>query len=493
MFERYTEKVRRVIFFARYEASQIGSPYIETEHLLLGLVREDHALTNRFTRSQATLESIRNQIEGHTALREKISVSVDLPLSQECKRVLAYSAEEAERLGHKHIGTEHLLLGLLREDKSFAAEILHERGIQLSTVREQLSRAQTVDAPAGQPKATSLLAELSRDLTQAARDIELEPLIDREQELESAIRTLSRRTKNNLVLVGERGVGKRSLVHGMAQLIAAGSVPAQLEHKRLLAVDFSPMLAVIGGGERLEARVKEVLKELNEAADLIIYIENPIIHGGGQTSLNAADLLKPLLTEGEIQCITAATPGEWLKMKEGEPWLGEHFNTVEIQPPDEATALKVLAAIKPRYEQFHAVVYPAEALQSAVQLSQLYIPDRCLPDKAIDLLDEAGAAVVTTASGLPKDLVEAQNQVRVMVNKMENAIASHELENARLYSDEERALRETVSRLRAKYNLDPASTVTVDDVEAVVARMTGIPIATIRAARNSGGKGGESS
>jgi ATP-dependent Clp protease ATP-binding subunit ClpC len=491
MFERYTEKARRVIFFARYEASRFGSPYIETEHLLLGLLRENH----RLLRSQATFESIRNQIEGRTPLREATSTSVDLPLSQECKRVLAYAVEEAERLSHKHIGTEHLLLGLLRADKSFAAEILHERGVRLSTAREQFSRAQTVEAPARRPKATSLLAELSRDLTQAARDNELEPLIDREQELESAIRTLTRRTRNNLILVGERGVGKRSLVQGIAQRISAARVPAQLEHKRLLAVDFSPTLAVTGDIERLEARVVGVLKDLNEAADLIIYIENLVIHAGGKTSFNAANLLKPLITEGKIQCIIAATPGEWLKVKEEEPWLGEHFNAVEIQPPDAATALKVLEAIKPRYEQFHAVVYSADALQSAIQLSQRYIPDRFLPDKAIDLLDEAGASVVTAASGLPADLAEAQNQVRAAMNKMENAIATHEFEKAKVYSDEEHALRETVRRLRANYKLDTATAVNVDDIEAVVARMTGIPIATIQEGRSRGdpgGPGGES-
>jgi ATP-dependent Clp protease ATP-binding subunit ClpC len=491
MFERYTEKARRVIFFARYEASQFGSPYIDTEHLLLGLLREDQALSNRFLRSQASIESIRKQIEGRSAIGEKIPTSVDLPLSEECKRVLHYAAEEAERLSHKHIGTEHLLLGLLREEKSLAAEILHERGLRLSAMRGELGRMQSGRVPANRPITTSLLGELSRDLTQAALDNELEPLIEREHELERAIRTLSRRTKNNLILVGERGVGKRSLVHGIAQRIAAGRVPAQLESKRLLAVDFSPTLAVTGGGERLEGRVIGVLKELNEAANLIIYIEDLVIQAGGQAPLNAADLLKPLLSQGEIQCIATTTPAEWRQWKEEEAWLGHHFNAVEVKPPDEATALKVLVAVKPRYEQFHAVVYTGDALQSAIQLSERYIPDRYLPDKAIDLLDEAGAAVTTDASGSPEDLAEAQKQVRVAMTKMENAIAHHEFEKARTFSDEERALRETVRRLRAKYNLNPASAVTVDDIEAVVARLTGIPVATIRAERIPGGSEGQ--
>ena len=208
MFERYTEKARRVIFFARYEASQFGSPYIETEHLLLGLLREDKQLANRFLRSHAAVDSIRKQIEGHTTVREKVSTSVDLPLSHECKRVLAYGAEEAERLNHKHIGTEHLLLGLLREEKCFAAEILHERGLRLSTIREELQRSQSEKVATNRPKESSLLAEFSRDLTQAAMDNSLDPLIGRDYELERVIQILCRRTKNNPVLIGEPGRGQ---------------------------------------------------------------------------------------------------------------------------------------------------------------------------------------------------------------------------------------------------------------------------------------------
>jgi len=220
MFERYTEKARRVIFFARYEASQFGSPYIETEHLLLGLLREDKALTNRFLRSHASVESIRKQIEGHTTIREKVSTSVDLPLSNECKRVLAYAAEEAERLSHKHIGTEHLLLGLLREEKCFAAEILHERGLRLSTIREELARSSQEKSQPQRQRESSLLSEFSRDLTQAAMDNQLDPLVGREGELERVVQILCRRTKNNPVLIGEQAEAKTAIVEALAKRIA---------------------------------------------------------------------------------------------------------------------------------------------------------------------------------------------------------------------------------------------------------------------------------
>src|SRR6059036_1011324 len=243
MFERYTEKARRVIFFARYEASQFGSPYIESEHLLLGLLREDKALTNRFLRSHSSVDSIRKQIEGHVQIREKVSTSVDLPLSHECKRVLAYAAEEAERLSHKHIGTEHLLLGLLREEKCFAAEILHERGLRLSSIREELARSSQEKAQPQRQRESSLLSEFSRDLTQDAMDSQLDPLVGREGELERVVQILCRRTKNNPVLIGEPGVGKTAIVEGLAQRIADGEVPSFLADKRILALDLSLIVA----------------------------------------------------------------------------------------------------------------------------------------------------------------------------------------------------------------------------------------------------------
>src|SRR6266403_1060114 len=322
MFERYTEKARRVIFFARYEASQFGSPYIETEHLLLGLLREDKALTNRFLRSHASVESIRKQIEGHTTIREKVSTSVDLPLSNECKRVLAY-----------------------------AAEILHERGLRLSTIREELARSSQEKSQPQRQRESSLLSEFSRDLTQAAMDNQLDPLVGREGELERVIQILCRRTKNNPVLIGEPGVGKTAIVEGLAQRIADGEVPSFLADKRILALDLSLIVAGTKYRGQFEERLKTIMKELMENQNAIIFIDE--LHtlvgaGSAEGSLDAANILKPALSRGEIQCIGATTPSEYRKSIEKDRSLERRFQAVKVPPPNAEDAGKIIMGIKDR-------------------------------------------------------------------------------------------------------------------------------------------------
>src|SRR5450759_2161423 len=415
MFERYTEKARRVIFFARYEASQFGSPYVETEHLLLGLLREDKALANRFLRSHAAIDSIRKQIEAHTTMREKVSTSVDLPLSHECKRVLAYGAEEAERLSHKHIGTEHLLLGLLREEKSFAAEILHERGLRLSQVREEIQRSSSEKVASQRSRESSLLSEFSRDLTQAAMDGSLDPLIGRDYELERVVQILCRRTKNNPVLIGEPGVGKTAIVEGLAQRINDGEVPSFLADKRILALDLSLIVAGTKYRGQFEERLKTIMKELMESQNSIILIDE--LHtlvgaGSAEGSLDAANILKPALSRGEIQCIGATTPGEYRKSVETDRSLERRFQSIKVGAPNEDEAIRVLQGVRDRYEKFHAVSYTEDAIRYAVYLSNRYIPDRFLPDKAIDLLDEAGARVKLRQATLPDEVAEVQKRVK---------------------------------------------------------------------------------
>ncbi len=489
MFERYTEKARRVIFFARYEASQFGSPYIETEHLLLGLLREDKALTNRFLRQHSSVDSIRKQIEAHTTVREKVSTSVDLPLSNECKRVLAYASEEAERLSHKHIGTEHLLLGLLREEKCFAAEILAERGLKLAGIREELQRS-TQEKVQQQPqravnRESSLLAEFSRDLTQAAMENQLDPLVGRDSEVDRTIQILCRRTKNNPVLIGEPGVGKTAIVEGLAQRIADGEVPSFLADKRVLALDLSLIVAGTKYRGQFEERLKTIMKELIENQNSIIFIDE--LHtlvgaGSAEGSLDAANILKPALSRGEIQCIGATTPGEYRKSIEKDRSLERRFQSVKVPPPSEPDSVKILMGIKDRYEKFHAVSYTDESINFAVAHSNRYIPDRFLPDKAIDLIDEAGARVKLRQSALPEEITEVQKRIKFIVHRMENAIANHEFEKARFYSDEERKERENLRELREKFHLDESATGIVqrEDIEEVVSRWTGVPVAAIK-------------
>ncbi len=293
--------------------------------------------------------------------------------------MLAYGAEEAERLSHKHIGTEHLLLGLLREEKCFAAEILHERGLRLSTIREELQRSQSEKVASTRPKESSLLAEFSRDLTQAAMDNTLDPLIGRDYELERVVQILCRRTKNNPVLIGEPGVGKTAIVEGLAQRIAEGDVPSFLADKRILALDLSLIVAGTKYRGQFEERLKTIMKELMENQNAIIFIDE--LHtlvgaGSAEGSLDAANILKPALSRGEIQCIGATTPAEFRKSIEKDRSLERRFQAVKVPPPNEADAVKILFGIKDRYEKFHAVAYTDEAIETAVYTSSRYIPDR---------------------------------------------------------------------------------------------------------------------
>jgi ATP-dependent Clp protease ATP-binding subunit ClpC len=485
LFERYTEKARRVIFFARYEACQYGSHYIETEHLLLGLLREDKALANRFLRVSGSIESIRKEIESRITMRERISTSVDVPLSAECKRILNFGAEEAERLGHKHIGTEHLLLGILREEKSFASEILQERNLRLSGVREDLMRATGEKVPVSRAKETSLLAEFSRDLTQSAMEGQLDPLIGRDRELERAIQILCRRTKNNPVLIGEPGVGKTAIVEGLAQRIADGAVPPFLADKRVLSLDLSLIVAGTKYRGQFEERLKTIMKELMENQNSIVFIDE--LHtlvgaGSAEGSLDAANILKPALSRGDIQCIGATTPAEYRKSVEKDRSLERRFQSVKVSPPNEDEAIRILQGVRERYEKFHAVTYTEESIRYAVYLSNRYIPDRFLPDKAIDLIDEAGARVKLRQAMLPEEIAEAQKRVKFITHRMETAIANHEFEKARFYSEEERKEKEHLRQLREKLKIDDSTigVVTREDIEEVVSRWTGIQITSIK-------------
>ncbi|HTY63594.1 MAG TPA: ATP-dependent Clp protease ATP-binding subunit [Acidobacteriota bacterium] len=485
MFEKYTEKARRVIFFARYEASQFGSPTIETEHLLLGLIREDRNLTARFIpKANATIQDIRKEIEGRTLIREKVSTSVDLPFSEECKRALNCAAEESDRLAHKHIGTEHILLGLLREEKSVAAEILREHGFRARVVREELSRGTPEKHAPGRPKEALSLVEFSRDLTEAASIDALDPLIGRETEIERMIQILCRRTKNNPVLIGEPGVGKTAIVEGLAQRIVKGQVPPPLLDKKILALDISLIVAGTKYRGQFEERLKTIMKELVENRDLIIFIDE--LHtlvgaGSAEGSLDAANILKPSLSRGEIQCIGSTTPYEYRRSIEKDRSLERRFQSIKVAPPSEQESISILNGIKEKYESFHQVEYSGEAIDSSVYLSNRYISDRFLPDKAIDLIDEAGARVKLRKAAAPDEESNTQRRIRIIEDRVENAISAQEFEQAARYRLEEELEQENLQVIQERWKLKTSAPlkVTREDVEDVIAKWTGIPVASI--------------
>ena len=468
MFERYTEKARRVIFFARYEASQFGAPAIEPEHLLLGLMREDKTLTGRFfPRASVNIEAIRKEIESRTLLREKISTSVELPLAPETKRVLAYAHEESDRLQHRHIGTEHLLLGLLREDRSMAAEILYERGLRLNAVRDEIARQTGADARASAKKDTPHLVEFSRDLTDDAASDKLDPLVGREGEIERVVQILCRRTKNNPVLIGEPGVGKTAIVEGLAQRIVRGDVPSFLESKRILSLDLSLIVAGTKYRGQFEERLKQIMRELIENPHYIIFIDE--LHtlvgaGSAEGSLDAANILKPALSRGEIQCIGATTPAEFRKSIEKDRSLERRFQAVKVPPPTEAEAVHILGGVRERYESFHQVRYTDDALEAAVYQSNRYIPDRFLPDKAIDVIDEAGARVKLRVRREQGNIEDWNSPFLELPHT--SYVGDKQLGNLRMQADTEDSL--------------VSAEVTKDDIEEVIARWTGIPITSLK-------------
>ena len=487
MFEKYNEKARRALFFARYEASKLGSRVIESEHILLGVLREGEEIIKEiFSRFNVKPEQIRREVEGDRLFVDRISSSAELPLSEESKKILAYAAHEAESMLHQYVGTEHLLIGILRVESSTAARILTAKGLNVYGVREETISILKEREADKQKKELPFLAEYARDLTAMAHSAQFDPLIGREKEVERIIQILSRRTKNNPILLGEPGVGKTAIVEGLAQRIVDGNVPLFIANKRILSLDLSLIVAGTKYRGQFEERLKGIIKELKENTDIIIFIDE--IHsligaGSAEGSLDAANILKPALSRGEISCVGATTIREYRRYIEKDRSLLRRFQAINVAPPNEIETLQILEGVKERYETFHKVKYSDTAIRSAVYQSNRYITDRFFPDKAIDILDEAGAKVKLRRVADTQNLRRLESEIRSIVKEMKKAISDKDFEKAVFLREREIELKEEVERFKQEREAvgEEFMEVTKRDVEEIISSWTDIPVTSIEA------------
>ncbi|HEX5718124.1 MAG TPA: ATP-dependent Clp protease ATP-binding subunit, partial [Thermoanaerobaculia bacterium] len=484
MFEKYNEKARRALFFARYEASKLGSRVIESEHILLGILREgEETVTEIFRRFQVKPEDIRREIEGERVFVERISSTAELPLSEESKKILAYASHEAESMLHATVGSEHLLIGILRVEGCTAMRILAQHGFDVYTVREEVLSISKEREASQQKKELPFLSEYGRDLTSLAAEGSFDPLIGRDDEVDRIVQILSRRTKNNPILLGEPGVGKTAIVEGLAQRIIEGKVPIFLANKRIVALDLSLIVAGTKYRGQFEERLKGILKELKESKELIVFIDE--IHsligaGSAEGSLDAANILKPALSRGEISCIGATTLKEYRKYIEKDRSLLRRFQAIQVNPPTPEQTQEILEGVKDRYESFHKVRYRADALRTAIYQSSRYIMDRHLPDKAIDVIDEAGARVKLRRVRDTQNLRRLEQEIRQVVKEMKVAISDKDFERAVYLREKEIELREDLERMSVTTDETGVLEVTRHDIEEVISSWTGIPTAALQ-------------
>jgi ATP-dependent Clp protease ATP-binding subunit ClpC len=487
MFEKYNEKARRALFFARYEASKLGSRVIESEHILLGVLREGEDIIKEiFSRFNVKPEQIRREVEGDRLFVDRISSSAELPLSEESKKILAYASHEAESMLHQYVGTEHLLIGILRVESSTAARILSSKGLNVYGIREETISILKEKEADKQKKELPFLSEYARDLTQLAHGGTFDPLIGREKEVDRIIQILSRRTKNNPILLGEPGVGKTAIVEGLAQRIVDGNVPLFIANKRILSLDLSLIVAGTKYRGQFEERLKGIIKELKENNDIIIFIDE--IHsligaGSAEGSLDAANILKPALSRGEISCIGATTIREYRRYIEKDRSLLRRFQAITVNPPSEDETFQILEGVKERYESFHKVKYSDQAIRTAVYQSNRYITDRFFPDKAIDILDEAGAKVKLRRVADTQNLRRLETETRNIVKEMKKAISDKDFEKAVFLREREIELKDEIEQLKQERDEVGEETIEVTqrDVEEIISSWTDIPVTSIEA------------
>ncbi len=504
MYERFTDRARKVMQLANQEAQRFNHEYIGTEHLLLGLVKEGSGVAaNVLKNLDVDLRKIRLEVEKLVQSGPEMVTMGKLPQTPRAKKVIEYSMEEARNLNHNYVGTEHILLGLLREQEGVAAQVLMNLGMKLEDVREEVlnllghgmesadvgerggregSSSESSSSGKSSKSKTPALDSFGRDLTELARQGKLDPVIGRQREIERAVQVLCRRSKNNPVLLGEAGVGKTAIVEGFAQRVIEGSVPEILADKRIVVLDLAMMVAGTKYRGQFEERIKAVMNEVRRAKNTILFIDE--LHtlvgaGGAEGAIDAANVLKPALARGEIQCIGATTLDEYRKYIEKDTALARRFQEINVEPTSSEETVQILMGLRERYEEHHRVKFTDEAVRSAVEMSERYITARCLPDKAIDVIDEAGARIRLRTMSRPPDLKELDEEIEQLNKQKEDAVANQDFEKAASLRDSADKLRKKKELMTREWRDKSRETDGVVDEEViaeVVSKMTGIPL-----------------
>jgi len=489
MFNRFTERARKVVILAKEEAKRFNHNHIGTEHLLLGLVKEGEGVASAVLQNLGlSLDMIRLEVEKLVQTGPSTVISGDIPFTPKAKKVIELAMDEARHLGHNYIGTEHLLLGLIRESEGAASQVLLNLGLDLARVRNEimalLGSVTPGQAPSIGPEKskTPALDAFGRELTQLAKDEKLDPVIGRADEIERVIQILSRRTKNNPVLLGEAGVGKTAIVEGLAQKIIAADVPETLKGKRVIALDLALMVAGTKYRGQFEERIKTVMDEIKRSENIIVFIDE--LHtlvgaGGAEGAIDAANILKPALSRGEIQCVGATTLDEYRKFIEKDAALERRFQTIMVDPPSVDETVEILKGLRERYESHHKIKITDDALDAAAKMSDRYLSDRFLPDKAIDIIDEAGSRARLNVMTAPPNLKKLEADIEECRKDKESAVRAQDFEKAAKCRDTERNTKIELEKQRNTWkekSMEQIPEVSTDEIAHIVSKWTGIPL-----------------